>query len=244
MPEGGEPWVVYGHSSSHICGGAMRWSYRKSRDRKLPWPEVIACATVSRVFSYYSSSTSTMATGSDPCGVPLGVRMRNRKLHNILPREAFWPEVTLWNVIRSDRDPFGALYDVSVYHCLALVICPFPAILLAPSIITQKFVVFEYVRGCCVVLLGCPRSHCGISKSQMNEMVNHIPTCIVSNKNLFQDDSSQFWKTMYSREANVSFCTSSHQAKNIYARVDNNNPPGVAHKRNRYWRWFTMTITE
>ena len=31
----------------------------------------------------------------------------------------------------------------------------------------------------------------------MNEMVNLIPTCIVSNKKLFQDDSSQFWKTMY-----------------------------------------------
>ena len=31
----------------------------------------------------------------------------------------------------------------------------------------------------------------------MNEMVNLIPTCIVSNKKLFHDDSSQFWKTMY-----------------------------------------------
>ena len=30
-----------------------------------------------------------MATGSDPCEVPLGVRMRNRKLHNIRPSEAF-----------------------------------------------------------------------------------------------------------------------------------------------------------
>ena len=31
----------------------------------------------------------------------------------------------------------------------------------------------------CVVLQGCLRSHCGISKSQM---VNLIPTCIVSSK--------------------------------------------------------------
>ena len=31
----------------------------------------------------------------------------------------------------------------------------------------------------------------------MNKMVNVIPTCIVSNEKLFQDDSSQFWKTMY-----------------------------------------------
>jgi hypothetical protein len=49
---------------------------------------------------------------------------------------------------------------------------------------------------------------------------------------------------VYSREANVSFRNSSHKAKNIYARADNNNPPGVAHNRNRYWRLFTMTITE
>jgi hypothetical protein len=35
---------------------------------------------------------------------------------------------------------------------LSLVICPFPAILLAPSIITQKFAVFGYVRGCCTPL--------------------------------------------------------------------------------------------
>ena len=38
-------------------------------------------------------------------------------------------------------------------------------------------------RICCVVLQGCLRFHCGISKSQMNEMVNLIPTCIVTNKN-------------------------------------------------------------
>jgi hypothetical protein len=75
---------------------------------------------------------------------------------------------------------------------LSLVIFPFPTILLAPLIITQKFVVFGYVRGCLVVLQGCPRSHCGISKRQMNEKANLIPTCIVSNKQLFQDDSSQF----------------------------------------------------
>ena len=48
----------------------------------------------------------------------------------------------------------------------------------------------------------------------------------------------------HSREANVSFRNSSHKAKNIYARADNNNPAGVAHNRNRYWRLFTMTITK
>ena len=109
--------VVYGHSSNNICGGGARWSYQKSRDRKSPWPELMsvtwpeehltgslfcACPAFSpRFFSYENSSTSTTATGSDqrsrePFEVPLGVR--NRKLCNIRPSGAFWPEVTLWNV--------------------------------------------------------------------------------------------------------------------------------------------------
>ena len=109
--------VVYGHSSNNICGGGARWSYQKSRDGKSPWPELMsvtwpksnwpeACSVHARFFSprffsYESSSTSTMATGSDqrsrdPFEVPLG--MRNRKLCNIRPSGAFWPEVTLWNV--------------------------------------------------------------------------------------------------------------------------------------------------
>jgi hypothetical protein len=54
-----------------------------------------------------------MATESDQrslgtFGVSLGVH--NRKLRNIRPSGAFWPEVTLWNVTRSERrsrDPFG-----------------------------------------------------------------------------------------------------------------------------------------
>ena len=129
--------------------------------------------------------------------------MRSRKLHNFCRIGAFSPEVMSSivthraspgsHVIRND---LGVLSRMSAsnyrFLALSLVICPFPTILLAPSIITQKFVVFGYVRGCCVVLQGCPRSHYGISKSQMNEMVNLIPTCIVSNKKLFEDDSSQF----------------------------------------------------
>jgi hypothetical protein len=47
--------------------------------------------------------------------------------------------------------------------------------------------------------------------------------------------------TTTSREANVSFRTSSHKAKNIYGRA-NNNPPDVAHNRNTHQRLFTMTI--
>jgi hypothetical protein len=34
--------------------------------------------------------------------ISLSVRMRNLKLRNIRPSGAFWPEVTLWNVTRSD----------------------------------------------------------------------------------------------------------------------------------------------
>jgi hypothetical protein len=52
--------------------------------------------------------------------------------------------------------------------------------------------------------------------------------------NLRSDDTSMLYHKSCSREANVSFRNSSHKAKNIYARADNNNPPGVAHNRNRY----------
>ena len=47
--------VVYGYSSSRIWGGAVRRRYRKSRDRKRPWPEVTGsmfctCPDFSRPF--------------------------------------------------------------------------------------------------------------------------------------------------------------------------------------------------
>ena len=72
-----------------------RWCYRKY---VLRMPRFFP-----HFFSYYSStkcSTSTMATGCDqghvtPKGVPLGVRMCNRKLHNIPPSRAYSPVVTL-----------------------------------------------------------------------------------------------------------------------------------------------------
>jgi hypothetical protein len=47
-------------------------------------------------------------------GVPLGVRLRNRKLHNILPSGAFSPEVTLWNVTRSDPEGGFIEWDASM----------------------------------------------------------------------------------------------------------------------------------
>ena len=65
--------VVYGYSSTRIWGGA----------------------------------TGSHVTGSDVTGRgPVRkyvLRMRNRKLHNILPSRAFWPEVTH----KTSRDPFG-----------------------------------------------------------------------------------------------------------------------------------------
>jgi hypothetical protein len=59
--------VVYEDSSSHICGGSMRWIYRKSRDR--PWSQV--------------TSPEEVLTGSDR------VHMHNRKLCNIRPSGPF-----------------------------------------------------------------------------------------------------------------------------------------------------------
>ena len=88
-------------------------------------------------------------------------------------------------------------YNLIIFYKLALslVICTFPAILCswgAPSIITFLTKVCCF-RICSRLLcstpssLSRPRSHCGIStkkpKSQMNEMVTLIPTCIVSSKN-------------------------------------------------------------
>ena len=83
--------------------------------------------------------------------------------------------------------------SASYYHFLALSLVIFPLFYFHNYIIyfNNRFHL-RCFRICCVVLQGCPRSHC-----EMNEMVNLIPTCIVSNKTLFQDDSSQFWKTMY-----------------------------------------------
>ena len=83
--------------------------------------------------------------------------MRNLKLRNILTSGTFSPEVTSSNVthraspgshvIGSALGVLSRTWTASYYRLLALslVICPFPAILLAPSIITQKFVVFEVV---------------------------------------------------------------------------------------------------
>ena len=141
-------YVVYGHSSSDICEGAVR-CYQKWRDRK--WSEVCSAHAqpISALFSYYSSSTSTMATGSDrsSCdsfGVSLGVRMRDLKcLGCSLGR----PRLSL----STGTSPFTGYLTLSRHFISTF---------------------NNYTKVCCFRIcsrLLCstprPRSHCGISKS-------------------------------------------------------------------------------
>ena len=107
-------WVVYGHSSSHICcDGAtgsdrVRMRNRKWRDRQRPWTEVtevIACACTTGTFctttivaiQNVSLRMTDRATGCDvtPKGVPSDAHMRNRKLGFPPFFRVFWPEMTL-----------------------------------------------------------------------------------------------------------------------------------------------------
>jgi hypothetical protein len=67
---------VYGHSSSHICGGSCGGS-----GPEVTWPKV--------------TSVTWLEVTSVTCPVRKYVLcMHNRKLRNILPSGAFWPEVT------------------------------------------------------------------------------------------------------------------------------------------------------
>jgi hypothetical protein len=102
-----------------------------------------------------------MASGSDviPKGIPLGARMRNRKLSNILPSGAFWAEMTSSNVTR--RVPLEVTLSEVHLGCwiersrpinsMATGIStitgymPFPTILFSLLHFLQKFVVFGYV---------------------------------------------------------------------------------------------------
>jgi hypothetical protein len=86
------------------------WCYRKwshvQPEVARPELEVIACTCTTGTFCtttivvVQNVHMTDRATGSAPKGVPLG--MRNRKLHNIHPSGAFWPEVMSSNVTRSD----------------------------------------------------------------------------------------------------------------------------------------------
>ena len=103
----GERW---GATGSHVTGSDI--SHMTGSHQT--WPEV--CSAHARLFpaffSYYCSrkcNTVVQVPGLPevtkghviPFGVPLCVRMRNRKLCNIHSSGAFWPEVTLWNVTPS-----------------------------------------------------------------------------------------------------------------------------------------------
>jgi hypothetical protein len=86
---------------------------RKSRNRNGPnrkWSRAHAQPVHVVLLQHVSLRMTDSATGSDMTskGVPLGMRMRNRKLRYICPSGEFWPEVTLWNITRSDpRLPEG-----------------------------------------------------------------------------------------------------------------------------------------
>ena len=97
-----------------------KWRHRKSRARKghnrkwrhnrkyvlcMPGSAFPRFFLLTIVVQNVSLRMTDRTTGSPvtPKEVPLGVRMRNRKLRNIRPSGAFWLEVTLWNVTRSDR---------------------------------------------------------------------------------------------------------------------------------------------
>ena len=113
----------------------------QSRDRKRPCPEMFmcacatgSCATVSRVFSY--SSTSTMATE----GHSKGVRMRNRRLRTFHQKLATgsegFPRFFLLTIV-VQKVGWGVLYDVRVLDLAwlpELVIYPFRAILFSYNI--------------------------------------------------------------------------------------------------------------
>jgi hypothetical protein len=102
--------VVYEDSSSHICGGSMRWIYWKSRDR--PWSEV-TLVTWPEV-----TSPEEVMTGSDR------VYVRNRKLCNIRPSGDFWPEITspcllcLFVCLMVFNATFNNISDDKLYHIM------------------------------------------------------------------------------------------------------------------------------
>jgi hypothetical protein len=110
-----------GSTGSQVTGPDRKW--RQSRDRKWRkrkwrhnWTYVLHMRNRYILYYYYSSSIQCstvvqvlwlpeMTEGHvTPLGVPLCVRMCNRKLRNIRPSGAFWPEITS---DRSSRNPCG-----------------------------------------------------------------------------------------------------------------------------------------
>jgi hypothetical protein len=170
LPEVTLSWSIFCACATGSCAisslvGAFWPEVTKSRDRKTPCPEVsmigsrfCACPAFPRVF--LSSRTGCDRRLLDPFGVPLG--MHNRKLRNTCSD-------------RRSRDPLGSILGVfSTTSASYNPRKPLFLYLVTGTSLGYLPLLFSYS-----VYKGCLRSHCGISKSQM---VNLIPTCIVSNQ--------------------------------------------------------------
>ena len=89
-------WVVYGHSSSHICGGAVR-CYRKSRDRK--WRDRKWRQSRDRKWHQSRALSGGMFCASGSCTIsalvwPFDRKWRQSRDRKICPvRKWPWPEV-------------------------------------------------------------------------------------------------------------------------------------------------------
>jgi hypothetical protein len=120
-----------------------------------------------------------------PSEFPLSVR--NRKLRNIVVTEGHVnpSEVSLGCSLRRPRPIFSMVTGTShprlIFSMVTGTKHPRPIFSVvtgtSPDYLPLLFSYSVYIG--CVVLQGCLRSHCGTSKSQM---VNLIPTCIVSSK--------------------------------------------------------------
>ena len=147
--------VLWGATESHVTGSDMTGSdvshmtgscsisalegpfgrrWRQSRDWKRPCPEVAltgsrfcACTAFSRAFFLVVVTWLPDVTKGhlSPFGVPLGVRMRNRKLHNTRSssKQCWLGVFSTTSVSYNHRKPC-VLY-LAWWLELALVICPF-----------------------------------------------------------------------------------------------------------------------
>ena len=95
-------WVVYGYSSSHICGGAVRWCYRKWRDRKWPCPEVCYAHAQPEIAPY--PPYCGLLTGSDKVTWP----------EEALTRSMFWACATWSCAISTLLWPFDRKWQSHV----------------------------------------------------------------------------------------------------------------------------------
>jgi len=117
-----------------------------------------------------TGSDVSHVTGSDvteghvtPSGIPLGVRMRNRRLRPFHRKLATDIDV----IFPRSSTRGGVLYDVRVLYLawlpeLTLVIYPFPAILFSFHWLSTPFIFISYI--CCVVLSTLLRVHFHLQK--------------------------------------------------------------------------------